>query len=112
MGVTLGRKVLKGGNIVGGATAKNLGPALTDKVDTFVGLCGGNYGLTACYGPDEYLFPTCNDQNGYYPGTADSSDMSAYMRDLNQDGVREGTHVYSMFSTADDLIGFGDVVWG
>lgn len=110
MGVTLGRKVLKGGEIVGGTESHNLGPALTDKVDTFLGLCGGNWGLTTCYTFSE-IFPTCNDQNGYFPGSVDASDMSAYLKDLNDDNVKEAENVFSLFSTADMLLA-GNIVWG
>ena len=49
MGVTLTRKIIKGG------IAKDhkdglydLGPSLHLKVKTFVGIAGGNLGLTAC----------------------------------------------------------------
>lgn len=109
MGVTLGRKVIKGG-VPKGSTS-SLGAPLTDKVDTFLGLCGGNLGLTNCYAFAD-TFATCNAVNGYFPGTVDSSDMSEYMMDLFEDSTREGQHVYSLWSTADTLIGYGNIVWG
>lgn len=49
MGVTLGRKVLKGGRVAGQTEEFDLGKPLTDKVDTFVGIAGGNWGLANCY---------------------------------------------------------------
>jgi len=111
MGVTLGRKILKGGVPVGDDQNRSLGAPLTDKIDTFIGLCGGNLGLTNCYSfPD--MLATCNAVNGYYPGTEDSSDMSQYMIDMNKDTTKEAQNVYAMFSTADDLIMYNDIVWG
>lgn len=51
MGVTLGRKIVKGGygndELAGGQYY--LGEPLTKHVKVFVGLAGGNYGLTSCY---------------------------------------------------------------
>lgn len=111
MGVTLGRKIIKGGRLVGDEQGRSLGAPLNHHVDTFVGICGANLGLVNCYSFADML-PTCNAVNGYYPGTSDSSDMAAYMKDLQQDPTREGDNIFSIFSTADDLIGFGDVVWG
>lgn len=87
-----------------------MGPSLTDKVDTFIGIAGANLGLVNCW-----MMPiadTCNEINGFYPGSNDSTDLSAYLKGLNQNLVKEGAIVYSIFSTADELIGFGDVVWG
>ena len=69
MGVTMMRKVIKGGAasdaLDGGSY--NLGSALTSSVDTFVGIAGANRGLVACYvsGPTT---PTCGSTNGFYPG--------------------------------------------
>jgi len=38
--------------------------------------------------------------------------MSQFLEDLNNDGTKEGSFVVSMLSTMDDLIGYGDIVWG
>lgn len=68
MGVTLGRAIIKGGVINASQNPFNLGPALSSKVDTFVGIAGANWGLSLCY-----TFPTaqtCNALNGFYPGFA------------------------------------------
>lgn len=49
MGVTLARRVIKGGVVK--ATFDypfDLGPPLTDKVDTFIGIAGANYGVADC----------------------------------------------------------------
>lgn len=51
MGVTLGRKIIKGGNTVDHSQRNySLGASIHDKVKLFVGIAGANYGLTACYG--------------------------------------------------------------
>lgn len=112
MGVTLGRGVIKGGIIPGpDGTTFNLGAPMTDKVDTFIGIAGANYGLVNCY-----LMPyiaTCNEENGFYPGyAAGPMGLSKYLDYLNKSPVKEGAHAFAIFSTYDDLIGFGDVVYG
>ena len=112
MGVTLGRRVIKGGHVTAAETPFDLGPSLASKVDTFIGIAGANYGLVAC---DllPYGYPTCNSLNGFFPGDSlGVKGLSQYLRDLNNDMQKEGDHVFSIFSTADDLIGFGDLVYG
>lgn len=108
MGVTLGRGIVKGGRFI--SAGVDLGPSLTDKVDTFVAIAGANYGLVNC----QYTFtlPTCGEDIGFYPGSWDSTDMSEYLRELNSKTAKEGSHVFSIFSTYDDLIGSGDIVFG
>jgi hypothetical protein len=65
MGVTLGRGVIKGGSLK--YPIVDLGESLADKVDTFIGLAGANYGLVNC--EYTYTLPTCNEYTGFYPGT-------------------------------------------
>ena len=52
MGVTIGRKAIKGGTgwdkAINGSVIYDLGPPL-QYIDTFVGIAGGNYGLFGCY---------------------------------------------------------------
>lgn len=51
MGVTLGRKIIKGGNTLDHVQGNySLGASLHDKVKLFVGIAGANFGLTSCYG--------------------------------------------------------------
>jgi len=109
MGVTLGRRIAKGGSV---ASAKiNLGDALTSRIDTFVGIAGANWGLTACY--LDPLPATCSKSNGFYPGyMAGPKGLSDYLEELNSDGTKEGSKVYSILSTMDDVILYGDIVWG
>jgi triacylglycerol lipase len=84
MGVTLGRKVIKGGSgvdhIVG---VYNVGESLANKVKSFVGLAGGNYGLTQCY---KASIVACNNIDGFNPGDLPSSGPAKYLNDLNING--------------------------
>ena len=83
MGVTLGRGVIKGGTIPGpyGETFE-LGDPIADKIDTFVGIAGANYGLVNCY-LMSYV-ATCNAANGFYPGEDADVDLSTYLDYLNK----------------------------
>jgi triacylglycerol esterase/lipase EstA (alpha/beta hydrolase family) len=58
MGVTLARRVIKGGVVNAAPQSFNLGPSLAGKVDTFIGIAGANYGLVACSMVP--LYATCN----------------------------------------------------
>lgn len=116
MGVTLARKAILGGparDLAAGGDY-DLGARL-DFVDTFVGIAGSNAGLVACYasGPST---PTCGSTNGFYPGymvgLLGPYGVSAFLQDLGQRSHFEGAHVYSMWSSVDELIGYGDLVWG
>jgi len=49
MGVTLGRRIIKGGYVKAEPNPVDLGEALTNRVDTFIGIAGANYGLVACF---------------------------------------------------------------
>jgi len=111
MGVTLARRVIKGGVVNAAPTSFNLGPSLAGNVDTFIGIAGANYGLVNCGLVS--LFATCNQLNGFYPGDLLCvSGPSKYLAELNNDQIKEGNHVYAIFSTSDDLIGYGDMVCG
>ena len=111
MGVSLGRRVIKGGQVNASKTPFNLGPSLADRVDTFIGIAGANYGLINCAFIPMGI-PTCNDLNGFFPGDyLGTKGRSKYLAELD-DGIKEGTKVYSIFSTTDDLIGYGDLVYG
>lgn len=60
MGVTIGRGIIHGGSLTLQGQKCDLGKSLANKVDTFVGISGGNYGLCACAGIEAALAPTCN----------------------------------------------------
>ncbi len=117
MGVTLARKAIKGGSAYDSAAGGNynLGASLTSSVDTFVGIAGGNRGLTDCYlsGPTT---PTCSDVNGLYPGYLigffGPYDVSSILVDMNATSHYEGSFVYSIWSQVDEVIGYGTIVYG
>ncbi|GMT26269.1 hypothetical protein PFISCL1PPCAC_17566 [Pristionchus fissidentatus] len=127
MGVTLGRKIIKGGKIQASDGNCDLGAPLR-YVDVFVGLAGANYGLCNCEGVGT-AEPTCNKQDGLWPG--DSCGMnymdcglavmpfpcsgptySAFLTDLNNDMEQEAKRVVSAWSSSDDLIMYGTMTWG
>lgn len=111
MGVTLGRKVIKGGAGYDGGKY-DLGPSLADKVETFIGISGGNWGLTACFGPGS-VSPTCSPVNGFYPGISIGPiGLSKYLSDLNNKGGKESKYLFTIYSFADEVICCGDLVYG
>jgi triacylglycerol esterase/lipase EstA (alpha/beta hydrolase family) len=64
MGVTLGRKVVKGGKGVDHkAGTYEVGGSLANKVKVFIGLAGGNLGLVACRTAS--TITTCNRLMGF-----------------------------------------------
>ena len=117
MGVTLARKAIKGGSAYDASAGGtySLGSSLTALVDTFVGIAGANRGLVACYqtGPTT---PTCSDVNGLYPGYLigiyGPYDVSSILVDMNSTSHYEGSYVYSMWSSVDEVIGYGTIVYG
>jgi hypothetical protein len=115
MGVTLARKALLGGyatdSLEGGQYY--IGPPLTSSVDTFVGIAGANRGLVSCYQTGGST-PTCGATNGLYPGWWNGigvSGRSAYLENLMSSTRYEGAYRYSIWSTADEIIGYGNVVY-
>ena len=110
MGVTLGRRVVKGGTFIGSVTGVNLGPSLAPKVNNFIGIAGANWGLYNCMMMS--VIATCNPINGFYPGMMSSVSLSKHFAEMNNDGIQEGIKTYAFFSTADELIGGGDKVFG
>jgi triacylglycerol lipase len=116
MGVTLARKAILGGTAYDEGLGINysVGPPLTASVDAFVGIAGANLGLTSCYltGPTT---PTCGAGSGLYPGYLYFGlvvGRSTYLNDLLNHPGTEGAYRYSMLSTVDEVIGYGDVVYG
>ncbi len=109
MGVTLARKAIAGGSVAGSPQV-DLGPPLTASVDTFVGIAGANRGLLSCATVGA-LAPTCDRTTGLYPGALRRQQRSALLRDLDTHRHAEGTHVFSVWSPADEVIA-GQMVWG
>jgi triacylglycerol lipase len=113
MGVTLGRKIIKGGQVIDHIEGNyTIGPSLHDKVRAFIGLAGANYGLTACYGVSPDKYPTCNKVDGFYPGLMASSSPSTYLSQLNVEGGPEGDGIFTIWSKYDNVIGEECIVWG
>lgn len=118
MGVTLARKAIAGGatNDAANGGSYNLGSPLSASVDTFVGIAGANWGLVSCYQTGGST-PTCAATNGLYPGYAAGSPpwgLSNILYDLNYTSGShyEGSFVYTIWSTVDEVIGYGDLVYG
>ncbi len=118
MGVTLARKAILGGtaNDAANGGSYNLGSPMTSSIDTFVGISGANWGLVSCYQTGGST-PTCAATNGLYPGYSAWSPyplgLSNILYNLNSSGSHyEAANVYSMWSTVDEVIGYGDVVYG
>lgn len=116
MGVTLTRKAILGGSgsdaLNGGSY--NLGSSLTSSVDTFVGIAGANRGLVSCYQTGGTT-PTCANTNGLYPGYLYFGfvvGVSNILTNMNASSHYEGAYTYSIWSTVDEVIGYGNVVYG
>lgn len=116
MGVTLTRKAILGGSgndaLNGGNY--NLGSPITSSVDTFVGIAGANRGLVSCYQTGGTT-PTCANTNGLYPGYLYFGfvvGVSNILTNMNASSHYEGTYTYSIWSTVDEVIGYGNVVYG
>jgi len=101
MGVTLARKAIQGGDGFDPYARKNynLGEAMTGSVDTFVGIAGANHGLAAAMMMGD-LVPTTNKTSGLHP-------QSELLKDLNKVDHDEGSHVFSIWSHADEVVGVG-----
>lgn len=115
MGVTLARKAIKGGSANDLADGGDyfIGGSLSDRVDTFVGIAGGNQGLASCYlAPTT---PTCGTTNGFYPGFPFGLSIigqSNIIQDVNDTRGYEGDFRYSIWSTVDEVVGGACLVWG
>lgn len=113
MGVTLARKVVKGGyandELAGGKYY--LGEPLTKRVRVFVGLAGGNQGLTSCYTGGTTL-PTCGMTNGFFPGQPPLIGRSQFLEELDDNRAAEGLWVATGRAVYDEVIGGDCLVWG
>jgi triacylglycerol lipase len=117
MGVTLARKAILGGtgnDLLNGGNY-NLGASLTSSIDTFVGIAGANRGLVSCYQIGGTT-PTCANTNGLYPGyllgILGPYGVSNILVNVNSSSHYEGDFVYTIWSTVDEVIGYGNVVYG
>lgn len=106
MGVTVARRAILGGaEMDSDGSIYDIGPALTESVETFIGIAGANLGLASCY------FSTadvCGTELGLYPGTwsfGELTDQSALIETLNETEHYEGRKVYSIWGENDGLLG-------
>ncbi|KHJ78612.1 triacylglycerol lipase [Oesophagostomum dentatum] len=95
MGSPIARKAILGGQCVD--TREILGPPLTELIDTFLSVAGANYGSALCVVP--IPVGTCNRRTGLHC-------ESAFLQDINNQAKYEGSYVFSIFSTADEKVGF------
>lgn len=116
MGVTLARKVVLGG----AATDPNdggdydVGAPLTDQVDAFVAIAGANLGLVSCF-QTAASTPTCGAVNGLYPGAFVGMQVvgrSSFLENLLEASAFEGAFRYALWSSVDEVIGYGNLVYG
>jgi triacylglycerol lipase len=78
MGVSLGRRIVKGGQTTDQSAGKyNVGPSLSPYIKRFIGLAGANLGLVACLAP---TLPTCNAVDGFFPGYTAASGPSTFLK--------------------------------
>ncbi|CAB3397330.1 unnamed protein product [Caenorhabditis bovis] len=129
MGVTMARKIIKGGSIEAPDGNCNLGLPLNKKVQVLVGISGANFGLCSCEGGGAVMEKTCNRKNGFWPGDScgmnyltcglsplpwpcSAVNYSTFLMQLNSDKNKEADYVFSAWSHADELIGYNDMVWG
>ncbi|CAD8147550.1 unnamed protein product [Paramecium pentaurelia] len=113
MGVTLARKIIKGGTGHDelGSGRYDLGDPLTSNVKVFVGLAGGNQGLTSCYTSGSSL-PTCGMTNGFYPGQPPYVGRSEFLEQLDSNSAKEGKYIVTGRANYDEIIGGNNLVWG
>ena len=114
MGVTLARKAILGGPAADPLDGGDydLGAPLTPIIDTFVGIAGANLGLLPCI-PAADAAPACSRVNGFFPGTGPGGQgPSALLAGLNAVAHYEGAKVYAIWSTADEIIGNENLVFG
>jgi triacylglycerol lipase len=116
MGVTLARKAIKGGasnDLLAGGNY-NLGSPI-NYVDSFVGIAGANRGLTSCYSTGGST-PTCANTNGFYPGYLigfyGPYGVSNFLTELNSNTASEATYKYSIWSSVDEIVQYGCIVYG
>ncbi|CAB3406308.1 unnamed protein product [Caenorhabditis bovis] len=118
MGVTLARKVIQGGFIAAADGSCNIGKPLNHRIRVLIGIAGANYGLCNCVGHGEGLiWPTCNSQNGLWPGETCADDRSSslcgeypqaapcngphysrFLMDMNNNKQKPAEAVFSMWS--------------
>jgi triacylglycerol lipase len=110
MGVTIARKVVKGGYGQDHQSGYyDLGASLQKYVKSFIGIAGYNMGLISCAAGG--VTPFCGKIDGFFPGNIAGTGLSEYLADLNLHGGAEGTNVWTAWSQDDEKIGPGSIVY-
>lgn len=115
MGVTLGRGAIEGGMAYDEAAGGwyQVGEPLTEMVDTFVGIAGGNQGLVKSLAAPQ--LPCNSALNGFYPGYAPGPlapvGQSVFLQNLNLNAQADGGHVFTIWTPKDEILG-EPIVWG
>uniref|UniRef100_A0A0K0EWX7 Uncharacterized protein n=1 Tax=Strongyloides venezuelensis TaxID=75913 RepID=A0A0K0EWX7_STRVS len=108
LGVPISRKAILGGRCVD--TGEDLGKPLTKFVDTFVGVAGPNHGISLQMGGLSLpgcavsAIPICNQLTGLYSGNCPYE--SSFLSDINSQQRYEGNYVFSIYSRADQVVGY------
>ncbi|KAI1720406.1 lipase (class 2) domain-containing protein [Ditylenchus destructor] len=135
MGVSLARRIIKGGNMNDGFNECYIGTPIHNKIHTFIGIAGANYGMCLC--ADEKMansLPACGKTNGFWAGTCTPiNDMltdclspiptsslacgtghqySQFLQNLNNDSTKEAKVIVSMWSDGDTILGKSNFAWG
>ncbi|KAL3071774.1 hypothetical protein niasHS_004104 [Heterodera schachtii] len=125
VGVVLARKAIKGGELIATDGNCSLGRPLSDRVDTFLGIAGPNYGLCMCQ-LAQTMPAWCNALDGLYPGYScedqllcgytqtpcDQVNYSAFLEKLNRDPSREADYVFAFWSDMDEILLYKSLIWG
>eukprot|EP00347_Sterkiella_histriomuscorum_P009724 403340126 len=119
MGVTFSRRLIKGGMVYGDIKPYYVGEPINDKVNTFIGIAGPNWGAASC-NMDFWLqnFRTCNKLNGFYGGSKDGSptppDMALFLKELILDPIKEADFTFgimSLYDTPNKIFGRYNTEW-
>uniref|UniRef100_A0A915NQM6 Lipase n=1 Tax=Meloidogyne floridensis TaxID=298350 RepID=A0A915NQM6_9BILA len=141
MGVTLARQIIQGRGIEDLSADEDLeqcylGPSLRQKVHTFIGISGANYGICIC--SDEKLAetaPACSKKTGFWAGSGcpntpidechltsptssrshchSNGRYSATLKRLNMPTRPKDAHyVVSIWSDGDAVLGKTNFAWG
>uniref|UniRef100_A0AC35TMF4 Lipase n=1 Tax=Rhabditophanes sp. KR3021 TaxID=114890 RepID=A0AC35TMF4_9BILA len=127
MGVTISRKAIKGGLIQAddgksGFGNCDIGPSISDKIDTLISISAANYGVCFCQLQTFRTAPGCNQKNGFWPGALNNcedrksivnvTDYSSILKDINENPVKEAHKIYVILTENDEIIGNKGKVFG
>ena len=115
LGVTMTRRAILGGvEYDRDGESYEIGAPLTEKIDSFVGIAGGNQGLASCALAGA-MYPICDEEIGLHPGWLSGETVlnrSRIIETLNTEARYEGDFIYSMWTNQDAILGPNCLVWG